>query len=110
VLLAAYPLVKTHLFEPSAMLGAHVRNAEQVGLGRYLRMKQFIHSNTDGPDNPFARVYDLHRLRADFPEFEVTKTYRRFMHAPPMPVHGLHGGRLLGWHLWAHLRPVSRSR
>ena len=55
MLLAAYPLVKAHLFEPSAMLGAHVRNAEAVGLGRYLRMKQFIHSNTDGPDNPFAR-------------------------------------------------------
>ncbi|MDQ1535045.1 MAG: hypothetical protein QOF28_2806 [Actinomycetota bacterium] len=110
VLLAAYPLVRARLFEPSAMLGAHVRNAEQMGLGRYLRMKQFIHSNTDGPDNPFARVYDTRRLRADFPDFEVTKVYRRFMHAPPMPVHGMHGGRLLGWHLWAHLRPVSRAR
>jgi hypothetical protein len=50
-------------------------------------------------------VYDRRRLRADFPDFEATKTYRRFMHAPPLPVHGIQGGRLLGWHLWAHLQP-----
>lgn len=105
-LAGAYPLVRAGAFEPSPMLGAHVRNAEQVGLMRYLRMRRFVHSNTDGPDNPFARVYDRRRLRADFPDFVVTKTYRRFMHAPPLPVHGIRGEQLLGWHLWAHLRPV----
>jgi hypothetical protein len=73
-------------------------------------MNQFIHSNTDGPDNPFARVYDRRRLRADFPDFVVTKTYRHFMHAPPLPIHGLAGEQRLGWHLWAHLQPKSRSR
>ena len=105
MLLAAYPLVQARLLEPSAMLDAHVRNARQVGLGRYLRMKQFIHSNTDGPGNPYSRVYDRRRLEADFPDFEVKKLYRRFMHAPPLPVHGIRGGRRAGWHLWAHLKP-----
>jgi glycosyltransferase involved in cell wall biosynthesis/SAM-dependent methyltransferase len=109
VLLAAYPLVKARVLKPSAMLAAHLRNAEQVGIWRYLRMKQFVHSNTDGPGNPYSRVYDRRRLRADFPDFEVTRTYRRFMHAPPLPVHGVQGERLLGWHLWAHLRPGTKN-
>jgi glycosyltransferase involved in cell wall biosynthesis/SAM-dependent methyltransferase len=104
-LLGAYPFARARLFEPSPMLAAHVRNAQRIGLLRYLRLHRFVHSNTDGPDNPFARVYDRRRLREDFPDFEVTKTYRRFMHAPPLPVHGMRGGQVLGWHLWAHLRP-----
>jgi SAM-dependent methyltransferase len=104
-LLGAYPLVRAGVVSPSPMVAAHVRNARQAGLLRYLRMGHFVHRNTDGPDNPFARVYDRRRLRADFPDFEVTETYRRFMHAPPLPVHGARGERYLGWHLWAHLRP-----
>jgi glycosyltransferase involved in cell wall biosynthesis/2-polyprenyl-3-methyl-5-hydroxy-6-metoxy-1,4-benzoquinol methylase len=104
-LLAAYPFVRAGIVSPSPMVAAHVRNAEREGLLRYLRMRRFVHSNTDGPDNPFARVYDRRRLREDFPDFVVTQTYRRFMHAPPLPVHGASGERFLGWHLWAHLRP-----
>ena len=41
------------------LLGAHLRNAEREGLRRYLRMERFVHANTDGPESPFARVYDL---------------------------------------------------
>ena len=33
MLLAAYPLVRARLFEPSAMLDAHVRNARRSGSG-----------------------------------------------------------------------------
>jgi hypothetical protein len=29
------------------------------------------------------------------------------MHAPPLPVHGLPGETLMGWHLWIHLEPVA---
>ena len=87
------------------MLKSHLRNAEKQGLGDYLRMKQFVHANTDGPDNPYAKVYDLRRIREDFPDFEVVESWREFMHAPPLPVHKVPGGRYLGWHLWVRLRP-----
>jgi SAM-dependent methyltransferase len=84
---------------------AHLANARQMGLLRYLRMSNFIHRNTDGPHNPYAKVYDLAELRRDFTNFDVARSYKRWMHAPPLPVERLPLGHLLGWHLWAHLRP-----
>ena len=104
--LGAYP-ARSHV--SSGVLGAHLRNAEGKGLGRYLRMREFVHANTDGPSNPYAKVYDLRRVRRDFPDFEVAETWRAFLHAPPLPVHGLPGGNLLGWHLWVRLRPRARG-
>jgi ubiquinone/menaquinone biosynthesis C-methylase UbiE len=82
---------------------AHVKNAREEGLFNYLRMKNFIHRSTDGPDNPYAKVYGLRNVREDFPDFVVTRSYKRFMHAPPLPVKWMPLQRLLGWHLWVHL-------
>jgi SAM-dependent methyltransferase len=105
-LLAAYPLAKAGLLKPGGgKLGAHLANARQHGLARYLRLREFTHYNTDGPANPYALVCDRRRIERDFPSFRVTRTYKRFMHAPPLPVHGLPGQQYLGWHLWAHLEP-----
>lgn len=87
----------------SGMLGAHLRNAERLGLLRYLRMAQFLHANTDGPDNPHSRVYDAAAVRRDFPLFTVLDARKHFLHAPPLPVRGLPGARLMGWHLWVDL-------
>jgi SAM-dependent methyltransferase len=101
-LLAAWPL-RRHI--QSGTIGGHLRNAEREGLGAYLRMDRFVHVNTDGPANPFARVYDLKDVRRDFPQFRVLKAHKHFMHAPPLPVHGLPGGKLLGWHLWVEMAP-----
>ena len=92
--------------EPQGMVGQHVRNARAAGLWNYLRMDNFIHRNTDGPLNPYAKVYDLDTIRADFPRFRIVKSYQRFMHAPPLPVAWLPLDRLLGWHLWVHLKPI----
>ena len=89
-------------------LGGHLRNAEREGLSSYLRIERFIHANTDGPANPYARVYDLADIERDFPDFRITKTHKEFMHAPPLPVHGLPGGRLMGWHLWVEMEPVTK--
>jgi SAM-dependent methyltransferase len=108
-LLAAFPLARARLLRlgvGKGLLAAHLGNAEKIGLIRYLRLKNFIHHNTDGPYNPYALVYDRSRIERSFPSFAVTRTYKRFMHAPPLPVHGLPGESLMGWHLWAHL--VSR--
>jgi SAM-dependent methyltransferase len=108
-LLAAFPLARAGLLRPQAgqgMLAAHLSNAKEIGLFRYLRLKNFIHHNTDGPYNPYALVYDRSRIEHSFPSFALTRTYKRFMHAPPLPVHRLPGQSVMGWHLWAHL--VSR--
>jgi SAM-dependent methyltransferase len=108
-LLGAYPLVRLGILTPevrTGILAAHLDNAREIGLFRYLRLREFIHHNTDGPHNPYALVYDRKRIEQSFPSFRVTRNYKRFMHAPPLPVHGLPGESVLGWHLWAHL--VSR--
>ena len=89
---------------------AHRNNARAIGLVKYLRLKTFINCNTDGPYNVYSKVYDLKTVREDFSDFTIEKSYKRFMHAPPLPVHGLMGGSLLGWHLWVHLRPKAGLR
>jgi SAM-dependent methyltransferase len=107
-LLGAYPLARLGVIRPGpdpGMLAGHLGNARKQGLLRYLRLGEFTHHNTDGPANPYALVYDRRRLERDFPSFRVTRTYKRFMHAPPLPVHGLPGEAVAGWHLWAHLEP-----
>jgi len=92
--------------DPGGIFGQHLANAREMGLWRYLKMENFIHRNTDGPLNPYAKVYDLSAVEEDFPGFTVTRAYKRFMHAPPLPVQSLPLERLLGWHLWVHLRPA----
>lgn len=86
------------------MLGDHLTNARRMGIGKYLSMENFIHANTDGPGNPYSKVYDLKSVREDFPEFEVSKSYQCFMHAPPLKVAWLPLASSLGWHLWVHMR------
>ena len=104
-LLAVYPLARLGLVRPKGMLGQHIRQAREAGLREYLRLEQFIHHSTDGPESPFARVYDLADVQRDFPSFKIERSFKRFMHAPPLPVHNLPGGSLMGWHLWVHLTP-----
>ena len=101
-LLAVWP-VRRHI--RSGLLAEHLTNAEREGLLPYLRMDRFVHANTDGPESPFARVYNLAEVRRDFPLFEVTNAHQHYMHAPPPPVHGWPGGGVLGWHLWVEMRP-----
>ena len=104
-LLAVYPLARLGLIDPKGIVGQHVREASKVGLREYLRLEQFTHHSTDGPESPFARVYDLDDVQRDFPSFRVERSFKRFMHAPPLPVHKLPGGSVMGWHLWVHLTP-----
>lgn len=87
---------------------AHRNNARRIGLFRYLKLKNFIHANTDGPKNPYSKVYDLAAVARDFSCFSIEKHHKQFMHAPPLPVHGWPGERLLGWHLWVHLKPNAK--
>ena len=89
-------------------LGGHLEHPRRCGLWNYLRLKNFPHANTDGPENPYSKVYDLREVRRVFTEFKLTKSYKASMHAPPLPgplTHALPGESVLGWHLWVHLRP-----
>ena len=83
--------------------GEHKALARKAGLFEYLNMRNFIHRSTDGPGNPYSKVYDRDLIKKDFPDFELVRTFKRHMHAPPLPWHGLPGGGLLGWHLWGEL-------
>ena len=91
--------------EPGGIAGEHLANARAVGIWKYLRLNNFIHRNTDGPGNPYSKVYDLPAVKQDFSRFKVTRSYKRFMHAPPLPVSRLPLAGVLGWHLWVHLQP-----
>lgn len=87
----------------SGIYAVHLQQARAMGIRRYLSMTEFIHRNTDGPLNPYSKVYSTRDIAVDFPRFRITATHKEFMHAPPLPVHGLPGAPWLGWHLWAHM-------
>lgn len=104
-LLLAYPLRDSRLVPASDLLRQHLANAEEKGLFSYLRLASFTHRSTDGPLNPFARVYSRREVQRDFPSFELVRCTKRYMHAPPLPVHRLTFlDRWAGWHLWVWLR------
>jgi SAM-dependent methyltransferase len=89
----------------SGIMAGHLRNARDQGLWNYLQLQNFIHKNTDGPENPYSKVYDLAEVRRDFPAFEIERSYQDHMHAPPLPVGWLKPlAGVLGWHLWVHLK------
>jgi SAM-dependent methyltransferase len=104
MLAAAYPLRSTRwLRRAPEMLRQHLDNAEREGLRHYLQIDNFTHRSTDGPLNPYARVYSPREVEADFPDFTLVEHFAQYMHAPPLPVHGLPGSDRLGWHLWVQL-------
>jgi SAM-dependent methyltransferase len=108
LLLRRLALAICHLtgITPSRLVQLHIQNARQLGLMNYLKPATFIHRNTDGPLNPYSKVYDIPTVRRDFPDFVVTRSYQEFMHAPPLPVSRLNLlAPVLGWHLWVHLAP-----
>jgi SAM-dependent methyltransferase len=88
----------------SGIFAAHLANARAKGILSYLKMRNFIHRNTDGPGNPYSKVYDLDEIARDFQAFDVIASEKHFMHAPPLPVRRLPLARWLGWHLCTVLR------
>ena len=91
--------------KPSGIYGDHISNAHKIGLFEYLKMRNFIHVSTDGPHNPYSKVYGRREIEQDFTNFETLETHKEFMHAPPLPVSRLPLAGLLGWHLWVTMRP-----
>ena len=85
--------------------GDHLDNAQKVGIENYLSIRNFINVSTDGPFNPYSKVYGLDDVRTDFRHFEIVKADQHFMHAPPLKVKWLPLAGLLGWHLWVWMKP-----
>jgi SAM-dependent methyltransferase len=83
----------------------HIKNAKRLGLAKYLAMDNFINVSTDGPFNPYSKVYDRDEIAQDFTDFGIVETHQEFMHAPPLPVAWMPLAGVLGWHLWATLTP-----
>jgi SAM-dependent methyltransferase len=92
-------------YDPGGIVGAHLVNARAQGLWRYLALRNFIHRNTDGPFNPYSKVYSLAEAKRDFSAFRIHRAHKEFMYAPPLPVTRLPFAPWLGWHLWLHMRP-----
>jgi SAM-dependent methyltransferase len=108
-LLAMYLLPRAGV-RVGGIYGRHLEHARRIGLRRYLEMRTFVHHNTDGPDNPYSKVYSLAEVRRDFPSFEIVRAHKEFMHAPPLPVGGLGLEHIAGWHLWVHMRPKAEQK
>jgi ubiquinone/menaquinone biosynthesis C-methylase UbiE len=106
-LLAAYPLWQLGAIKPRGMLAEHLQRAKAAGLLQYLELESFTHRSTDGPANPYARVYSRHELQRAFPLFRLVRAQKHYAHAPPLALgkarRSAQFQRLLGWHLWAHL-------
>lgn len=96
--------------DPGGIYSQHLANAKEVGLLKYLKMNNFIHRNTDGPLNPYSKVYSRKSVEQDFTKFKIGKIYKRHMHAPPLPVKWLPLGNLLGWHLWVEMSPRQTTK
>jgi SAM-dependent methyltransferase len=94
--------IRTH-----GKIGEHVENARSMGLFRYLRLNNFIHRNTDGPLNPYSKVYDVAEVKRVFSRFKLVKARKYMMHAPPLPVRWLPLERVLGWCLWCELEKTG---
>ncbi|HMU30110.1 MAG TPA: class I SAM-dependent methyltransferase [Nitrospira sp.] len=102
--IGARPLI-TH-----PLLAGHLQNAEEFGLWTYLQNPLFMMRNTDGPGNPYSKVYDAQDIAADFAEFRLENTRVHFLNERHLPVLKLLPPRVrtylaskLGWHLWATL-------
>lgn len=85
--------------------GDHLDNARKTGIRKYLSMKNFINVSTDGPFNPYSKVYGIKDVRDDFQHFDIVKAEQHFMHAPPLNIKWLPLASLLGWHLWVWMKP-----
>ena len=85
--------------------GDHLENARKSAIWNYLKMENFINVSTDGPFNPYSKVYGDVDIAEDFADFELIESHKEFMHAPPLKVKWLPLERQLGWHLWAKMRP-----
>ena len=108
VILNDLKIFKPHI---NSIFYHHINNLKKIGLFKYFKMSNFIHVNTDGPKNPYSKVYTVSTLRSDFSCFDLYKKKVHFLNERHFP-----GIKLLpskfrlflaskfGWHLWGFLK------
>ena len=88
-------------------LSKHLKNFKQSGIS-YLRMKNFIHKSTDGPDNVYSSVWTKNKAKELFSKFKSTVTKVYFLNERhllglqkmlPSPLKKKLSHKF-GWHLW----------
>lgn len=112
LMIALYVFVKAggNSLVRNPIFRGHIKNAEEYGLLCYLKNPLFMMKNTDGPANPYSKVYDLPTVQADFKEFRITESRIHFLnerHLPflkglPRSMRSKLAGKY-GWHLWVTL-------
>lgn len=97
--------------EPIDRLSSHLYNLRREGF-RYLKMENFIHKSTDGPQNVFSSVFsrkEARELFADFRDVQFAIHHLNERHFPLLrnllPKRAkLWLGARYGWHLWIFSR------
>jgi ubiquinone/menaquinone biosynthesis C-methylase UbiE len=93
--------------EPIDRLSIHRKNLMTYRVS-YLKMNNFIHKNTDGPENVYSAVYskqEATRLFKDFHDLQYNIHYLNDRHLPilrgilPIQTKAWLASRF-GWHLW----------
>jgi ubiquinone/menaquinone biosynthesis C-methylase UbiE len=89
----------------------HIDNSKKIGFFKYFKMSNFIHANTDGPKNPYSKVYTLSTLCSYFSCFDLFKNKIHFLnerHFPGIKLlplkFRLYLASKFGWHLWGFLK------
>ena len=88
-------------------INKHKYNLKKQGIS-YLKMENFIHRSTDGPDNIYASVWTLKSAKSLFQKFGKVSTNVHFLNErhllglqfllPKFLKNAI--ARKYGWHLW----------
>ena len=105
---AGVKLVHLLTGEPEESLREHARQLKNQS--EYLNSEEFLSRNTDGADNPLARVYSRSEARELFKDFGRVELRTYFLNKRWLPVLGPFLPRSLesqiasrwGWHLWIY--------
>lgn len=110
LLLRRLGLIGLYFLKPNigGIYGHHIAQAREKGIWNYLKMDNFINVNTDGPFNPYSKVYDVAEVKKDFANFKLIESHQDFMHAPPLKIGWLPLAKWLGWHLWVKMSPIKK--
>jgi ubiquinone/menaquinone biosynthesis C-methylase UbiE len=95
--------------EPQESLREHARRLKEDAES-YLAPDEFLNRNTDGANNPLARVYTREQARSLFKDFSEVRLQTYFLNKRWMPLIGNLLPRTLearlasrwGWHLWIY--------
>jgi ubiquinone/menaquinone biosynthesis C-methylase UbiE len=96
--------------EPLDRLNKHKENMKKEGIC-YLKMKNFIHKSTDGPDNVFSSVFtkeDAKKMFGKFTNISFSTHFVNIRHLPFLYILPKKSKKTFeskyGWHLWIYAK------